>query len=187
MNENFKTAHSTKKEWYKHGWGLVAAILLLPFFIIWYAWAKSNWSKNVKIGVTVASVIFIGVAVGSSPKTEQTSQQPVQQTQAKQEEQKQEPQTPKPTAKYEGNIVSYDAINPASLRFVAEVKNTGDGEGKFSCTVRGKDASSTYTGFDIFEDEGGTLKPGETRTFNGVITIKKEGAYYVSDVSISCN
>lgn len=179
-------SNNNQKEWYKHGWGLVVAILLLPFFVIWYAWAKSKWSKNVKIGVTVASVVFMGIALASSPKTEQTAQQPAQQTQTKQEEQKpQQPQTPKPVAKYEGKIASYQAINPASLRFVAEVKNIGDAEGKFKCTVRGRDNSITYTGFDFFEDDS-PLKPGETRTFNGVITIKKEGAVYVTEVTIDC-
>lgn len=175
---------STKKEWYKHGWGLVAAILLLPFFVVWYAWEKSNWSKNVKIGVTAVSLLLVVIALATSPDTStQTNTTNQQQSQPKQEQ----PQAPQPKAKFEGKILSYDAINPATLQFVTEVKNTGDAEGKFSCTVRGKDASSTYTGFDIFEDEGGSLKPGETKTFNGVITIKKEGAYYVSDVSISCN
>lgn len=183
MNETAKPTNKQEKDWYKKPWGIVVAILLLPFFAIWYAWAKSNWSKNVKIGVTAASLIFVIIALAASPDSSvQTNSATQQQSQAKQEQ----PQAPKPEAKFEGSILSHRPINPATLQFVAEVKNTGDGEGKFSCTVRGKDASSTYTGFDIFEDEGGTLKPGETRTFNGVITIKKEGALYVSDVSISC-
>ena len=59
-----------QKEWYKKPWGIVVAILLLPFFIIWYAWAKSKWSKGIKIGVTVASLIIIGIAVSTSPKQE---------------------------------------------------------------------------------------------------------------------
>lgn len=91
MNKNIKTAYSTKKEWYKHGWGLVAAILLLPFFVIWYAWAKSNWSKNVKIFATAAAglfIIIVAVVNGSGNKsvtTTTTTPQPQQATTTTQE------------------------------------------------------------------------------------------------------
>lgn len=48
------------KKWYTHGWGLVVAILFFPYFLIWYAWAESKWSKNVRIMVTVAvSVVML--------------------------------------------------------------------------------------------------------------------------------
>src|SRR5690348_12402175 len=63
----------TKKEWYKHGWGLVAAVLLFPFFIIWYAWAKSNWHENTKVIVTVAAVAFIVIAILTSGSSEPSS------------------------------------------------------------------------------------------------------------------
>ncbi len=69
---------SDKKEWYKHGWGLVVAILFFPYFIIWYAWAKSNWSKNLKIGLTsVIAIIMIPftIAVATTKPTETNSQQ----------------------------------------------------------------------------------------------------------------
>ena len=56
----------------------MVAILLLPFFIIWYAWAKSGWSKGVKIGATVGAVIIIIIAMASSPKTEPNTQQTAQ-------------------------------------------------------------------------------------------------------------
>ncbi len=79
-----------QKPWYKKPLGMVAAVLLLPFFLIWYAWTKSNWSKNVKIGVTVASVGFIIIALAASPKTEQTAQKPAQNTPAV-EQKKEEP------------------------------------------------------------------------------------------------
>jgi hypothetical protein len=51
-----------KKEWYKRWWGVIIALFTLPFFIIWYAWAKSSWNKGVKIAVTVVmSLIIIGM------------------------------------------------------------------------------------------------------------------------------
>ena len=59
------------KEWYKHGWGLVAAVLFLPFFIIWYAWAKSNWNKSVKIAVTVGILVFVVAVLASNPEQAQ--------------------------------------------------------------------------------------------------------------------
>lgn len=92
---------------------------------------------------------------------------------------------PKKEAKFEGVITYYAPINPATLQFTASIKNNGNAPGKFSCTVRGKDASSTYRGYDIFSDDS-ELQPGSEKNFNGVITITNEGAYYVTDVSVSC-
>lgn len=86
----------SQKEWYRKPWGVVMAVLLLPFFAIWYAWAKSKWSKNVKIGVTTVAGIFVIIALASSSgkKTEtKTASQPVVNqtatTQTKPAEQKQ--------------------------------------------------------------------------------------------------
>ena len=186
-----QSQRSTAKKWYKKWWGIVVIICFLPFFATWYAWAKSSWSKGVKIAITVASGLFLIIVIATSPSQTVTppsssSNQPSQSASQPTKTSTPQTSTPQPKPKYEGKIVSYSPVNPATLRFVAQVTNTGDVEGKFKCTVRGKDASSTYSGFDFFEDEGGTLKPGEVRTFNGVITIKKEGAAYVTDVSISC-
>jgi hypothetical protein len=81
--------------WYRHGWGLAAAILLFPLFILWYAWAKSNWSKNIKIGVTAGmAVLFIIFAIAGGSKQEAsttttTEQKAVQTTQ-------QQPEATKP-------------------------------------------------------------------------------------------
>lgn len=82
-----------QKPWYKKPLGMVVAVLLLPFFLIWYAWTKSNWSKNVRIGVTVASVLLVVIALATTPKTEQTAQKPAQNT--PQAEQKKEEPKPK--------------------------------------------------------------------------------------------
>ncbi|MDZ7744758.1 MAG: hypothetical protein U5K77_03315 [Candidatus Saccharibacteria bacterium] len=85
------------KEWYKHGWGLVAAILLFPYFLIWYAWAKSKWSKNVKIAVTAVVVvvmlpILIGIATTdtSTDTSSNSSQASNETTQAESEPAEQE-------------------------------------------------------------------------------------------------
>lgn len=55
------------KEWYQHGWGLLAAILFFPYFLIWYAWAKSNWSQGAKIAVTsIVAVIMLPIMIGAA-------------------------------------------------------------------------------------------------------------------------
>ena len=51
-----------KEDWYKSKWGKVFAVILLPLFIIWYVWVKSNLSKNTKIAVTVMVCIIVAVA-----------------------------------------------------------------------------------------------------------------------------
>lgn len=63
-----------KSEWYKHGWGLVVAILFFPYFIVWYAWAKSKWGQGVKIAVTaVVAVVMLPIIIGVA--TTDTTQQ----------------------------------------------------------------------------------------------------------------
>lgn len=70
----------TKKVWYKTGWGIVAVILLLPFFAIWYVWAKTNWSKKTKWIATGAITLFVifsmALSGGTPPSTTTTSNQP---------------------------------------------------------------------------------------------------------------
>lgn len=67
-----------KKQWYRHGWGLLVAILFFPYFIVWYAWAKSSWSKKVKIGITsVVAIIMIpfAIAVATTKPPDTNNQQ----------------------------------------------------------------------------------------------------------------
>jgi len=151
----------------------------------------ANRKKNLKPALIVAGVLLllgapfmlVGGLTSNTSTTPKPTPAPV--TQKKEETTPQPKEEPKKEAKFDGSIVSYEAVNPATLQFVARVKNTGEAEGKFSCTVRGNDPSSTYRGFDFFEDES-TLKPGKSKNFNGVLTITKEGAVYVTDVTISC-
>ena len=64
-----------KKEWYKHWWGVIIAFLLLPFLVIWYAWARSKWTKNEKIGATVVAVVFIIAALAVAPQSDTQNNQ----------------------------------------------------------------------------------------------------------------
>lgn len=63
MNEN-------QKEWYKKWWGIIVAILILPFFAAWYIWAKTSWPKVVKvISIIVLGIITLAAAIGSKSTT----------------------------------------------------------------------------------------------------------------------
>lgn len=71
----------SQKEWYRKWWGIIIAILILPLFAIWYIWAKSNWSKNVKIGATVVvSILTIIALAASSSNKPQTPNSVAQQS-----------------------------------------------------------------------------------------------------------
>jgi 4-amino-4-deoxy-L-arabinose transferase-like glycosyltransferase len=67
-----ETQNSQKKKWYKSGWGLVVAILLWPYFLLWYMWAKTNWSKGIKISITLVFAFINIIALSSNaPKTDE--------------------------------------------------------------------------------------------------------------------
>lgn len=46
------------KPWYKKWWGVILALVFLPFFLIWWIWAKTTWKVPIKI--ILSAVIFIG-------------------------------------------------------------------------------------------------------------------------------
>lgn len=76
MNQNTITqnrATKTKKIWYKRPWGLILVVIFLPFFITWYAWAKSKWSKPIKIFVTVIMAVWVITALSISSKNNNLS------------------------------------------------------------------------------------------------------------------
>lgn len=72
MNEN-------QKEWYKKWWGVILAILILPFFAAWYIWVKTSWPKAIKVVLTIAlGLITFAAAIGSkgaTPVADTTTQQ----------------------------------------------------------------------------------------------------------------
>lgn len=61
-----------KKEWYKKGWGIVLAILFWPYFLVWYAWAKSSWSKGAKIAITAFVGVFVILVLSAMTSTDTT-------------------------------------------------------------------------------------------------------------------
>lgn len=100
MKNATEIATSKKQEWYQKPWGVVVAILILPFFVVWYAWAKSSWSKNIKIGATAGMLLLVAIALNTSPDTATVTQPSAnQQNQPQQttaQQQNNEPPQPKP-------------------------------------------------------------------------------------------
>jgi hypothetical protein len=76
-------------------------------------------------------------------------------------------------------------VNPATLRVYVEVKNTGKADGKPECTVQARDDNSTYTGTDVVT-KNAALQPGGVWDFDDALTITRQGAQYVTQVSVDC-
>jgi len=153
---------------------------------------QPNWVEQHKSIIILASIAFwtmlivvvvIGHTGSSSPSSAGSS--------------------PAPTAKYTASLadncsMNYDpscwgnigddveVINPADLRIFAVVKNTGSAPGTPNCNIQAEDASYTYTGFDLVTDKS-ALQPGATSTFSDDITITKQGAQYVTQITIDCH
>jgi energy-coupling factor transporter transmembrane protein EcfT len=50
--------HTPSKPWYKHWWGIILAVLILPIFLIWLIWARAHWQTIGRI-VATAGIIFL--------------------------------------------------------------------------------------------------------------------------------
>jgi len=57
------TGNNITKPWYKKRWGLVIAILLFPYFLLWYMWFKSKRNTTVKIAVSILCGFFIIISL----------------------------------------------------------------------------------------------------------------------------
>jgi hypothetical protein len=88
--------------------------------------------------------------------------------------------------RYSAEITRWEPINPASGRAVFTIRNTGDASFiPDSCTVRVQDASYTYSGFDFISGFG-EIKPGAKFMGNVVLTVTKEGAFFITQGSVDC-
>jgi len=70
------TPSKAKTEWYKTGFGIVVAIVILPFFGIWWIWARSKMNKIAKLvltGLISLFVIIVMISGGSSSTTTPTT------------------------------------------------------------------------------------------------------------------
>jgi len=88
-------------------------------------------------------------------------------------------------AKWSARVEGYQVISPADLGVTVQVTDTGTKAGTPTCTVQAQDPSYTYTGIDV-----GTLRnavqPGRTATYVDNVTITRQGARYVTQVTVSC-
>jgi hypothetical protein len=86
---------------------------------------------------------------------------------------------------YSSTEISSFAINPATLSVKFRVTNDGTVPVTPDCTVKAKDASGTYSGFDIFSPVD-PIKPGQSLLMVGQITITKQGAEFADQLSVNC-
>lgn len=136
--------------------------------------AKKMMSKKWKIfGLSFVALIVIGALAGE----ETTTSNPAPEA------------SPEPTLEfsYSAEVTRWEPINPASGRAVFTIRNTG--EVSFipdTCTVRVQDDSLTYKGFDYVSGFTETIKPGAKFMANVVLTVTKEGAFFVTKGSVDC-
>jgi hypothetical protein len=86
---------------------------------------------------------------------------------------------------YRAEVTGRTVINPADLAVSVRVTNTGKSAGTPECTLEASDPSGAYTGIDVATPKG-TLAAGATVNFADNLTIKKQGARYVTDVKVTC-
>ncbi len=134
---------------------------------------KKKFKKWKIFGISFIVLIIIGALFGEDTST--TSPTPEA--------------SPEPTLEfsYSAEITRWEPINPASGRAVFTIRNTG--EVSFipdSCTVQVEDDSLTYKGFDFVSGFTETIKPGAKFMANVVLTVTKEGAFFITKGSVDC-
>lgn len=170
------------RPWYQTNAGVI--VLLVLFFPIglYFMWEHTDWNKNIKTGLSIVlglyALILTASLVSQPPTTKKDEPKAAVVAPAPQ------PEPPKP--KYEASLGTYNAIDPATLVVLVNVKNISTVSGAPSCFVNVSNASNTYKGYDTF-DPGKTLAPGEEWSFNARLTITKEGAAYVTEGSVGCS
>jgi len=85
------------------------------------------------------------------------------------------------SARFNGIILDYEPQNPASITVEIRVRNAGTVSSGWECTVRAKDESNTYTGWEtLYEDT--QLAANSSTTGIGTIAITNEGSAYVTEI-----
>ncbi len=86
---------------------------------------------------------------------------------------------------YPVKYLSHAVINPATISVRFSVTNDGSQPVKPDCTIRMRDASGTYRGFDVFSLLE-NIEPGQSKQVVGQLTITKEGASFADQFSGEC-
>lgn len=63
----------SKKPWYFNWWGILIALLILPFFLIWLIWTKTKWSNKVK-GLATIGVLILFFTLGAGLNDEKVNE-----------------------------------------------------------------------------------------------------------------
>ena len=85
------------------------------------------------------------------------------------------------STRFNGIILDYQPLNPASITVEFQVRNAGTVSSGWECTVRAKDESNTYTGWETFVEDT-QLAANSSTTGIGTIMIANEGSAYVTEV-----
>jgi hypothetical protein len=85
-----------------------------------------------------------------------------------------------------GSVFKIDVINPATVNVEFQFRNVGSVNGIPNCKVKVQDVSGTYSGYDypIITTE---VKPMETISGNMNLTIRNQGASFVTEGSVTCD
>lgn len=102
----FPAKHVKVKPWYKTWWGIILAILFWPISILWYTWKKSNWRKNVKIGITAAIIIILLVTIAAGDTDTGTPTTPSSEQNSRGEQ---------PTSEETANPVAEETVKPKTM------------------------------------------------------------------------
>jgi hypothetical protein len=135
---------------------------------------KKKRLKKWQIFVLVIVVLIaIGAIFGDQSTTNNTSTN--------------ESEEPKASFSYSAEISRWEPLNPASGRATFTIYNTGDESFvPTTCKVKVQDDSLTYKGYDFISGFTESIKPGAKFMGNVVLTVTKEGAYFVTKGTVDC-
>jgi hypothetical protein len=92
----------------------------------------------------------------------------------------------KPKTTFMGSVLKIEVINPAAVNVLFQFRNVGSENGIPDCKVKVQDVSGTYSGYD-YPIINTVVKPMETISGNMTLTIRNQGASFVTEGSVTCD
>jgi hypothetical protein len=149
---------ATTKPWYKHWWGVLIAICIWPFFLVWLMWRKGNKTGIVgklagSVGIVVLAIIVI-VAIASATKQGANSTNNVASTTPK-------PVAPKSVVKAQPKTAATATViaklNRASVPVLSPVLTDFEGQmangQSYATQPNAADANSAYHKWALNEED----------------------------------